>query len=27
VPIHKCAEYTDFALKRFFTEAKKTLVW
>jgi phosphoglycerol transferase MdoB-like AlkP superfamily enzyme len=26
VPIHKCAEYTDFALKRFFTEAKKTLV-
>ena len=23
VPIHKCAEYTDFALKRFFTEAKK----
>jgi phosphoglycerol transferase MdoB-like AlkP superfamily enzyme len=24
VPIHKCAEYTDFALKRFFTEAKKS---
>ncbi|WP_338407546.1 sulfatase-like hydrolase/transferase [uncultured Flavobacterium sp.] len=23
VPIHKCAEYTDFALKQFFTEAKK----
>ena len=23
VPIHKCAEYTDFALKRFFEEAKK----
>jgi phosphoglycerol transferase MdoB-like AlkP superfamily enzyme len=23
VPIHKCAEYTDYALKRFFTEAKK----
>ena len=23
IPIHKCAEYTDFALKRFFTEAKK----
>jgi phosphoglycerol transferase MdoB-like AlkP superfamily enzyme len=23
VPIHKCAEYTDFALKKFFTEAKK----
>lgn len=23
VPIHKCAEYTDFALKRFFNEAKK----
>jgi phosphoglycerol transferase MdoB-like AlkP superfamily enzyme len=23
VPIHKCAEYTDFALKRFFDEAKK----
>ena len=22
VPIHKCAEYTDFALKRFFDEAK-----
>jgi phosphoglycerol transferase MdoB-like AlkP superfamily enzyme len=23
VPIHKCVEYTDFALKRFFMEAKK----
>lgn len=23
IPIHKCAEYTDYALKRFFTEAKK----
>lgn len=23
VPIHKCVEYTDFALKRFFNEAKK----
>ena len=23
VPIHKCAEYTDYALKRFFDEAKK----
>lgn len=23
VPIHKCAEYTDFAIKRFFDEAKK----
>ena len=23
VPIHKCVEYTDFALKRFFDEAKK----
>jgi phosphoglycerol transferase MdoB-like AlkP superfamily enzyme len=23
VPIHKCAEYTDYALKRFFAEAKK----
>ena len=23
VPIHKCAEYTDFSLKRFFNEAKK----
>ncbi|MCG9792896.1 LTA synthase family protein [Flavobacterium algicola] len=23
VPIHKCAEYTDYALKRFFEEAKK----
>jgi phosphoglycerol transferase MdoB-like AlkP superfamily enzyme len=23
VPIHKCAEYTDFALKRFFNEAQK----
>lgn len=23
VPIHKCVEYTDFALKRFFEEAKK----
>jgi phosphoglycerol transferase MdoB-like AlkP superfamily enzyme len=23
IPMHKCAEYTDFALKRFFTEAKK----
>lgn len=23
VPMHKCAEYTDFALKRFFDEAKK----
>ncbi len=23
IPIHKCAEYTDFALKRFFNEAKK----
>jgi phosphoglycerol transferase MdoB-like AlkP superfamily enzyme len=24
VSIHKCAEYTDFALKRFFVEAKKS---
>ncbi len=24
IPMHKCAEYTDFALKRFFTEAKKS---
>jgi phosphoglycerol transferase MdoB-like AlkP superfamily enzyme len=24
VPMHKCVEYTDFALKRFFTEAKKS---
>ena len=24
VPIHKCAEYTDFALKRFFEAAKKS---
>jgi phosphoglycerol transferase MdoB-like AlkP superfamily enzyme len=24
VPIHKCVEYTDFALKRFFNEAKKS---
>lgn len=23
VPIHKCAEYTDYAIKRFFDEAKK----
>lgn len=23
VPIHKCVEYTDFALKRFFMEAQK----
>lgn len=23
VPIHKCVEYTDYALKRFFDEAKK----
>ena len=23
MPIHKCVEYTDFALKRFFEEAKK----
>lgn len=23
VPMHKCVEYTDFALKRFFDEAKK----
>jgi phosphoglycerol transferase MdoB-like AlkP superfamily enzyme len=23
VPIHKCAEYTDYSLKRFFDEAKK----
>ena len=23
VPIHKCAEYTDYSLKRFFNEAKK----
>lgn len=23
VPIHKCAEYTDFALKRFFEQSKK----
>ena len=23
LPIHKCAEYTDYALKRFFNEAKK----
>lgn len=23
VPMHKCVEYTDFALKRFFNEAKK----
>ena len=23
MPIHKCVEYTDFALKRFFDEAKK----
>ena len=24
VPMHKCVEYTDYALKRFFDEAKKT---
>lgn len=24
VPMHKCAEYTDYALKRFFDEAKKS---
>ena len=24
IPMHKCVEYTDFALKRFFTEAKKS---
>jgi phosphoglycerol transferase MdoB-like AlkP superfamily enzyme len=24
VQMHKCVEYTDFALKRFFTEAKKS---
>ncbi len=24
IPIHKCVEYTDFAFKRFFTEAKKS---
>lgn len=24
LPIHKCVEYTDFALKRFFDEAKKS---
>jgi phosphoglycerol transferase MdoB-like AlkP superfamily enzyme len=24
IPIHKCVEYTDFSLKRFFEEAKKT---
>jgi phosphoglycerol transferase MdoB-like AlkP superfamily enzyme len=24
IPIHKCVEYTDFSLKRFFVEAKKT---
>ncbi len=23
IPMHKCVEYTDFALKRFFEEAKK----
>ena len=23
IPMHKCVEYTDFALKRFFDEAKK----
>lgn len=23
IPMHKCAEYTDYALKRFFNEAKK----
>jgi len=23
VPMHKCVEYTDFALKQFFTQAKK----
>ncbi len=23
IPMHKCVEYTDFALKRFFNEAKK----
>lgn len=23
IPMHKCAEYTDYALKRFFDEAKK----
>lgn len=25
VPIHKCAEYTDYSLKQFFNEAKKEL--
>jgi phosphoglycerol transferase MdoB-like AlkP superfamily enzyme len=24
IPMHKCAEYTDFALKRFFAEAAKS---
>ena len=24
IPMHKCVEYTDFALKRFFNEAKKS---
>ena len=24
IPIHKCIEYTDYSLKRFFTEAKKS---
>jgi phosphoglycerol transferase MdoB-like AlkP superfamily enzyme len=24
IPMHKCAEYTDYAIKRFFDEAKKT---
>ncbi|MCZ8197676.1 MAG: LTA synthase family protein [Flavobacterium sp.] len=24
IPMHKCAEYTDYAIKRFFEEAKKT---
>ena len=24
IPIHKCIAYTDFSLKRFFTEAKKS---
>lgn len=24
IPIHKCVEYTDYAIKRFFEEAKKT---
>jgi phosphoglycerol transferase MdoB-like AlkP superfamily enzyme len=24
IPMHKCAEYTDFALKRFFNESKKS---